>query len=589
MSKKIFNPADWLENQPSSNASDQLSFLDDQSSDLDNQISDPENQASDKNILEFEVETIIQQLESKHLDITESYPDWVNLGFAIAEGFGESGRSYFHRISIFYPNYDKSECDNQYDKCLKSGKSGITIKSLFYKAKLAGVKINPETNVKSEDRSPTVPTFPDSLFTELPEFLKKVVCYTDSNEERDILLLGTLVCISACLPKVFGIYDKKRFYSNLFLYVTAQASTGKGKLVHCKQIVYPVHKDMRDLALSLKRQYDADLAEYNQSKGSQNGAEKPPKPPEKLLFIPANNSSTGAYQLLSDSDGKGLIFETEGDTLAYAFKSDYGNYSDGFRKAFQHETISYYRRTDREYVDILSPCLSACLSGTPQQIASLIPDVENGLFSRFIFYKMNMQFKWKDVFSSEFDQGLDEYFDQLGQEFFSLYKILQSGPYIQCMLTEDQKSRFNDFFATVQDQYLDLVGKDYMASIRRLGLITFRISMILTTLRLMESGEQSTILICEERDFNTSIQMAKVLVKHAVSVFSQLPEVAKPTIRKNKKQQFLELLPSKFNRQKYIEVAIVLKIEPKTAEGYITAFVKTGLIHRDMQDHYEKC
>src|SRR5690554_8197541 len=86
-----------------------------------------------------------------------------------------------------------------------------------------------------------------------------------------------------------------------------------------------------------------------------------------MLFIPANNSSTGAYQLLGDSDGRGLIFETEGDTLAHAFKSDYGNYSDGFRKAFHHETISYYRRTDREFVDIESPCLSTVLSGTPKQ------------------------------------------------------------------------------------------------------------------------------------------------------------------------------------------------------------------------------
>lgn len=572
MPKKIFNPSEWLENQPPSKASDQLSFLYDQTSAIDNHTS--------------EVENIILQLESKQLDITESYPDWVNLGFAIAEGFGESGRSYFHRISKYYPDYNNTECDTQYDKCLKSGKSGITLKSLFYKAKQAGLNIQTGPIPKSEDSDPSVPTLPDSLFTELPDFLKKVVCYADSNEERDILLLGTLVCISACLPKVFGIYDKKRVYSNLFLYVTAQASTGKGKLVHCKQIVYPVHKDMRDLALSLKRQYDADLADYNLTKGKQDGAEKPPKPPEKMLFIPANNSSTGAYQLLSDSDGKGLIFETEGDTLAYAFKSDYGNYSDGFRKSFQHETISYYRRTDREYVDILTPCLSACLSGTPQQISTLIPDVENGLFSRFIFYRMKMQYNWKDVFSSVFAQGLDEYFDELGQEFFSLYKILQSGPNIQCKLTKDQEMRFNAFFATIQDQYLDLVGKDYMASIRRLGLITFRFCMILTTLRLMESGEQSTILICEERDFNTSLQMAKVLVIHAVSVFNQLPAVAKPNVRKNKKKQFLESLPKNFNRQKYLEVAKSLSIEAKTAEGYITQFIKNNLIHREQQDNY---
>ena len=47
--------------------------------------------------------------------------------------------------------------------------------------------------------------------------------------------------------------------------------------------------------------------------------------------------------------------------------SDYGNYSDGFRKAFHHETISYVRRKDREYVNLKHPKLSALLTGTPKQ------------------------------------------------------------------------------------------------------------------------------------------------------------------------------------------------------------------------------
>ena len=86
------------------------------------------------------------------------------------------------------------------------------------------------------------------------------------------------------------------------------------------------------------------------------------------------------------------MFETEGDTLANVFASDYGNYSDGFRKAFHHEPISYTRRKDREFVDrLLRPRLSAVLSGTPRQISALLPDAENGLFSRFIFYYQVLQ------------------------------------------------------------------------------------------------------------------------------------------------------------------------------------------------------
>ena len=35
-----------------------------------------------------------------------------------------------------------------------------------------------------------------------------------------------------------------------------------------------------------------------------------------------------------------MIFETEGDTLAQTFKSEHGNYSDDFRKAFHTETYA---------------------------------------------------------------------------------------------------------------------------------------------------------------------------------------------------------------------------------------------------------
>src|SRR5690606_28751057 len=118
-----------------------------------------------------------------------------------------------------------------------------------------------------------------------------------------------------------------------------------------------------------------------------------------------------------DNEGRGIIFETEGDTLSNAFKSDHGNYSDGFRKAFHHESISYYRRTGHEFVEIDKPCISTVLAGTPMQVATLIPNAENGLLSRFIFYYMNSEPVWTDVFAPAKENGLDEHFNQLGAEF----------------------------------------------------------------------------------------------------------------------------------------------------------------------------
>jgi hypothetical protein len=56
-------------------------------------------------------------------------------------------------------------------------------------------------------------------------------------------------------------------------------------------------------------------------------------------------------------------------------------------------------------------------------------------------------------------------------------------------LHQQQEMRFclTAYFAQAQVQFLALYGDGYIATVRRLGLITFRISMILTVLRLMES------------------------------------------------------------------------------------------------------
>src|SRR5690606_21372107 len=141
-----------------------------------------------------------------------------------------------------------------------------------------------------------------------------------------------------------------------------------------------------------------------------------------------NSSATGVFQRLADNNGRGLIFESEGDTLGNGFKSDYGNYSVGFRKACHHETISFYRRTEREYVDLQQPCLSTVLSCTPGQVLGLIPSAENGLFSRFLFYHLEMDPTRKDTFRNKNKGELLDYYHQLGQEFCEFSELLCKQP-----------------------------------------------------------------------------------------------------------------------------------------------------------------
>lgn len=610
MSKKTFNPAEWTE----TNKTESKATANNKPVQSTNPIP-PLGGGSEGS----DIETITQRIESTSVDIAPNYADWRDLGFALAEELGESGRAYYHRLSRFYQDYNSTEADKQFDACLKAHGNGVSIKTFYHLAKAAGVnvgiqkvstksqntaKLSPsplgeglgvrsdkaETEETSENETNTqLCSFPSEIFDQLPDLLRRITIKGTSPEDKDILLLGSLVSMSSCLPNIYGVYAEREVFANLFLFVTAQASAGKGRLTLCRKLVEPIHKALREQNKAEFEIYQRELSEYAAAKGDKVNMEKPQEPTLKMLVIPANNSATGLFQILNDNKGKGLIFETEGDTLALTFKSEHGNYSDGFRKAFHHETITYNRRKDREFVEIDMPRLSALLSGTPRQVSTLIPNAENGLFSRFIFYFMNIRYEWKDVFAGESGQTLDHYFDHLGDQFHELYKCLQSQdkPMRFC-LTVSQQKQFNSYFEQTQIQYIELCGEDYIGTVRRLGLITFRIAMILTALRIMDNGELRSPLVCSDTDFNIAIEMVKVLVQHAAHVFQQLPTDTATKVQPNQKQQFLNMLPAEFDRQTYLSVADKLKIPAKTAEKQIARFAKTGLINHYAQNQYRK-
>lgn len=557
-----------------------------------------------------DIEVVTRRIEDAGVDITVGYAAWRDVGFALSDALGEAGRQYYHRVSCLNPDYNQQECDKQYDKCLKAHGTGVTVKTFFQLAKDAGVSVSIpsktskpslpslprnegsgviEVSEVEEEEEEVLPSFSAGLKGTLPGLLERVLDKATSDEDGDILLLGSLAALSACLPNVSGVYNGRPVWANLFLFVTARASSGKGRLALCRYLIEPIHDELRQLNEAEMMDYKQKMQQYNCAKNKAD-LEKPEEPPLRMLFIPANSSATAVYQVLNDNDGQGIMFETEGDTLANTFSSDYGNYSDGFRKAFHHESVSYVRRKDREYVNLKRPRLSTVLTGTPKQVLSLITDAENGLFSRFIFYYMRTKLEWQDVFQESADGTWDEYFQGLGAEFRDFYVVLKTSGEMKFRLTPEQGKAFNLWFENVQRDFAAKYGDELIASVRRMGLITFRMAMILTTLRVMEHGAFDAELWCLDEDFNSAMKIAQVLIEHTAKVFRELPKVAtgngsQKTIRK---QAFWEKLPDEFDRKTFVDVSAGLGIPLSTAERSVKKWCEEGLVERVDQGKYRK-
>lgn len=561
-----------------------------------------------------DVEALACAVEASGIDITAAYSDWLAIGFALVSELGEEGRPLFHRLSRFYSGYDMAEADRQYTVCLHDGSREISIATLFHIAKTHGVVVpvssrnrceEVEEDEENEETGRAKPvktdTFSQTVGGQLPDILKRIVADAVSPVDADLLILGSLTVFSACLPNVYGVYDRREVFSNLFLYVTASASAGKGRLSLCRHLAAPLHRELREQYRKSMEKYKQEQLQYvmNKKKGE---ASEPEEPPFLTLFIPANSTATVVYQTLSQNNGVGLLFETEGDTLANAFNSDLGNYSDGFRKAFHHEMISYLRKKDREYVEITKPKFSAILSGTPEQVFNLIPSAENGLFSRFIFYVMPTEIVWHDMFDASEGPTADELFKEIGRDFYQFHKLLGAQP-IRFTLQQEQQRRFNAFFSKTQAEYAALFGNDIIASVRRLGLIFFRITMILTVLRQMDDGAfplalddgKEALLVCTDADFDTALAMVKVLLQHTVRVFQALPRRTERRFRQDRRQRtesymqtFLAALPDAFSRSGYLQTAADMGISEKTAERYIAELCRSGMLEHPASGQYVK-
>ena len=638
MPKKPFIPQQW-EECSNENCQSVLPVL------LEcNQTATPENRNAQTDCTE-DVERIVSQIERQGIDIAPSYEEWVKLGFALADGLGENGREHFLRLSAIHAGCTREAADEQYSKCLHSKNSGITISTFFHLAKQAGISIsipngkmaiwqngnlkcNMETKKGAEiSKSPNchdgnmgisegkavsniqnakypycqngktdildkwaqnendLPLFPKEVYEHLPPFLDRVVKSAISPSDRDILLMGSLSVLSATLSKVCGVYDERIVYPNLYLFVSADAGMGKGALTLCRELVSPINAELHAISKQL-------MAECENSKER--------KVPMRTLIIPANSSASAFINTLSDNDGVGLMFETEGDTLTQTLKSDYGNYSDTLRKAFHHEPVSLCRRKDREFIELDCPKLSVVLAGTPGQGRSLIQDSENGLLSRFMFFNVKFEKNIRNVFAvTDIQKSKTEVFRQLGEQYKELSgKIQREASAYEIGIPPLMHGHFMEHYNRLNNECCEAIGNRMQGVVRRNGLIAFRIMMILSIIRHMTDSYYhpmpegvSLRLECSDEDYHTALIITETLLHHSAYMFRQFEKPASSVLangRNDRRELLYSMLPGSFTKQEYLSLVRQLGFSESTCNKWIDRYIAEDLLHHCGHSKYEK-
>jgi hypothetical protein len=419
--------------------------------------------------------------------------------------------------------------------------------------------------------------FPLEMYDRLHPHLKECLSEYDGRE-KDMLFISLLGLLSGYFPKVHGYYFGKKLYPHLYCVIGAGPASGKSIMLLPKIIGDIIHQKYLD---DYKNEMVDYMSKYMEWKKKKTG-DCPEKPKLQLFFIPANITAAGIIELLS-LNGRGVILESEIDTLTNALNDKHGGFNDDLRKAFHHEPISYYRKTDKEYIYIANPCLTILVSGTPEQVSKLIRSPENGLFSRIIFYVHDSKPTWNAPFGNNHKKANEELF-RFAQKYTSLYFKLIEGGEIEFRLTDSQKERFNLIFSPHVNEFHDMIGSDGVSVIMRLGVIFFRIAMILTIIR----KHDEEIIYCDDDDFEIARLLAEVLAEHSLAVLSTLssPEDAPGTTLSQ--LDVLKMLPPQFESKHLITPMLQKGFSRRSVFRIITRLCNSGYLEKVKMGTYRK-
>ena len=583
---------------------------------------------------------LTEAVETAGADIAPTYAEYVQLAFAIATDCGEAGREFFHRLCRTSAKYQREHAERIFSNALTTRHGEVHLGTAFHLAEMANVKLcntevmNNRRNTENTENTPPkvlthahvynkvendepdeseellngsdpnqpLPTFPEA---DWPKILLLIMNYATSPTQRDVMLLGALTAIGASMERYVRCpYAGKLQSPCLQSFIVAPSASGKGILSLIRLLVEPIHDEIRQQVAAEVKAYKKEKAAYDVMGKERSKVEAPQMPKNRMFLISGNNTGTGILQNIMDANGTGLICETEADTISAAIGSEYGHWSDTLRKAFDHDRLSYNRRTDQEYREVKKSYLSVLLSGTPAQVKPLIPSTENGLFSRQLFYYMHGIWAWINQFESG-EADLEAIFTDIGLEWKKQLDLMKTHGVHTLRLTDEQKQEFNTLFSDLFFRSGLANDNEMSSSIARLAVNTCRIMAEVAMIRALECDQpyqfknSSIHLLTPDKeiatdnikdgiitrwdvtitaeDFKAVLELVTPLYRHATHILSFLPSTEVKHRANADRDALFEAMGNQFTRAQLSEQATTMKIKPNTAFGWLNRLIKKGL------------
>ena len=486
-------------------------------------------------------------------------------------------------------------------------------------------------NAHTDDDGVVVPcALPDAMMQCLPQMMSEPLSLYDDADIRTMLLMAMMPTLGSAMSNVRVRHGQRLYSLGMMNICVGPSASGKGSVGDVASLVDGIndiicsesaqamsdhrkrHKRYGRLTSQLTYAAKGDVANLIDVNDIAEEVDEPQAPLRRMHKLPSKTTAANYYRLLyANGDNISYLHIPELAEMTAANRGAFGDFMYILLAAQNEESLHTARKTDDEDYHIPHTRLALTATGTMSSVREFIPNLEDGLSTRFLYHNLPA----KDTVRDEMDEAMAEAFRDVYTyhrsrltEIWSALRQFDGKPdeeLPRLIISDEQRKLIDEYYRQmVSFVALALPDKDLRAPILRSRLNLYRMLMIVAVLRRHEEMGSAEELFAEklftvtEADLRWGLAYIFYTLMQTSTIYDRLRREEKEEEVKRayiSALAFLQMLPKQFTTAEAIRLGeecglkqngIAKKLARLTKEFYIAkirqgVFVKTSKTERE--------
>ena len=489
-----------------------------------------------------------------------------------------------------------------------------------------GVVDDPLTlmNAQADDNGVVVPcALPDTMMQRLPEMMSEPLSLYEDRDVRTMLLMAMMPTIGSAMSNVRVRHERKLYAPGMMNVCIGPSASGKGAVGDVASLVDGINdivcqesaQEMADYRKKQKRyeRFNKQLDGVAKKNTNQlvdinaigEEADEPERPMRRMHKLPSKTTAANYYCLLY-ANGRNIsyLFLPELAELNAANATAFGDFKYMLLAAQNEESLHTARKTDDENYYIEHTHLALVATGTESSVRTFIPNLEDGLSTRFLYHNLPAKSTVRDEMDEAMAEAMNDVYAYHRERLTAIWTELRQfdskadEELPRLMISDEQRDMVNEYYRQLVS-FIALTQPDHdlRAPILRTRLNLHRILMVIAVLRRHEALGTAEGMF-DERLFTTTDEDLRWGLAYIFYSVMQTSAMYNRLRREEKEEPkhannvsslaFLQLLPQRFTTAAANEVGEKLGIKVRTVGHHLRVLCGKGYIERLRQGVYRK-